>query len=146
MAVKINIINKSTNNIPEYATPHSAGVDLRAFITEDIIIKPLERVIIPTGLFIELPEGYEAQIRPRSGLAAKFGITVLNTPGTIDADYRGEIKVILVNLSNEAFVVKNSERICQMVIKEYVHAQFFVVEELNDSVRGEGGFGHTGKN
>ncbi len=146
MSVIVNIINKSTNPLPEYATLHSAGVDLRANLTEEVIVEPLQRVIVPTGLFIELPDGYEAQIRPRSGLAAKHGLTVLNTPGTIDADYRGEIKVILVNLSNDPFIIKHGERVCQMVIKEYVHVSFNSVVELSQTVRGEGGFGHTGKN
>jgi dUTP pyrophosphatase len=131
--------------MPEYATTHSAGLDLRANLDEDVVIRPLQRVIIPTGLFIELPEGYEAQIRPRSGLAFKHGITVLNSPGTIDADYRGEIKVILINLSGEEFVVKNGERICQMVIAQYSKANLIAIESLSDTVRGEGGFGHTGK-
>ncbi len=146
MSITVNIINKSANPLPEYATLHSAGVDLRANLSEDVEIKPLERVIIPTGLFIELPDGYEAQIRPRSGLAAKHGLTVLNSPGTIDADYRGEIKVILVNISTDTFIIKHGERICQMVIKEYVHVTFNAVDELSDTVRGVGGFGHTGKN
>lgn len=131
--------------MPEYATTHSAGLDLRANLDEDVVIRPLQRVIIPTGLFIELPEGYEAQIRPRSGLAFKHGITVLNSPGTIDADYRGEIKVILINLSGEEFVVKNGERICQMVIAQYSKANWIAIDSLSDTVRGEGGFGHTGK-
>ena len=131
--------------MPEYATTHSAGLDLRANLDEDVVIRPLQRVIIPTGLFIELPEGYEAQIRPRSGLAFKHGITVLNSPGTIDADYRGEIKVILINLSGEEFVVKNGERICQMVIAQYSKANLIAIDSLSDTVRGEGGFGHTGK-
>ncbi|MBP8915896.1 MAG: dUTP diphosphatase [Breznakibacter sp.] len=143
--VKVYIINNSSHNMPEYATTHSAGLDLRANLDEDVVIRPLQRVIIPTGLFIELPEGYEAQIRPRSGLAFKHGITVLNSPGTIDADYRGEIKVILINLSGEEFVVKNGERICQMVIAQYSKANLIAIESLSDTVRGEGGFGHTGK-
>lgn len=130
--------------MPEYATAHSAGLDLRAFIQNDIVIKPLERVLVPTGIFIELPHGFEAQIRPRSGLAIKHGITVLNSPGTIDADYRGEIKVILINLSKDDFIIKNGERICQMVIAQYVKANFQQVESLSESVRGEGGFGHSG--
>ncbi len=146
MSVKIKIVNKSNNSLPEYSTLLSAGLDLRAFLSDEIIFKPLQRVLIPTGLYIELPEGYEAQIRPRSGLAYKHGISVLNSPGTIDADYRGEIKVILVNLSNDDFVIKNGERICQMVIAKHEVADFELVEVLDDTTRGEGGFGHTGKN
>ncbi|TLX77109.1 dUTP diphosphatase [Labilibacter sediminis] len=145
MSVQIKIINKSNNALPEYSTALSAGLDLRAFLHDEIILKPLQRVLIPTGLFIELPEGYEAQIRPRSGLAFKHGISVLNSPGTIDADYRGEIKVILVNLSNDDFLIKSGERICQMVIAKHEVAEFDLVEELESSDRGEGGFGHTGK-
>jgi len=140
----LKIINKSTNSLPEYKTEFSAGMDLCAFLNSDVVIKPLERFLVPTGLFIELPQGFEAQIRPRSGLAAKYGITVLNTPGTIDSDYRGEIKVILINLSNQDFVVHNGERICQMVIAKYEKVDLQVVEELSDTVRGQGGFGHTG--
>lgn len=143
--VKVNIINKSNHPMPEYATEHSAGLDLRAFIEGDIIVKPLERVIVPTGLFVELPNGYEAQIRPRSGLAYKYGITVLNSPGTIDADYRGEIKVILINLSGEDFVIKNGERICQMVVARYCKVDLIPLETLSETNRGDGGFGHTGK-
>ncbi len=143
--VKVYIVNNSCHDLPEYATAHSAGLDLRANLDQDVIIKPLQRVIIPTGLFIELPEGYEAQIRPRSGLAYKHGITVLNSPGTIDADYRGEIKVILINLSGEEFVVKNGERICQMVIAQYSKVNLVAMDSLSETVRGEGGFGHTGK-
>ena len=142
--VKIKIVNKSNNDIPKYSTVHSAGMDLRAFLSDDIELKPLERAFIPTGLHIELPEGYEAQIRPRSGLAVKHGISIVNSPGTIDADYRGEIKIILINLSNEDFVIKNGERICQMVIQKYEKAELIEVENLNNSERGEGGFGHTG--
>jgi dUTP pyrophosphatase len=143
--MNIKIVNKSDNPLPKYETALSAGMDLRAFISEDIILKPLERKLIPTGLFIELPEGYEAQIRPRSGLAFKHGITVLNTPGTIDADYRGEIKVILVNLSNENFTIKNGERICQMIISKHETVKLVQVDILSDTERGAGGFGHTGK-
>ena len=146
MSVLIKIINKSENPLPSYSTALSAGLDLRASLQEEIILKPLQRVLIPTGLYIELPEGYEAQIRPRSGLAFKHGISVLNSPGTIDADYRGEIKVILVNISNDEFVIKSGERICQMVIAKHEVADFELVEELEASDRGEGGFGHTGKN
>lgn len=143
--MKIRIVNKSTNQLPQYATSQSAGIDLRANLTEAVILKPFERKLIPTGLFIELPEGYEAQIRPRSGLALKHGITVLNTPGTIDADYRGEIGVILINLSNEEFRIEHGERICQMVIARHEQAEWIQVEELNETERGAGGFGHTGK-
>ncbi len=143
--MKVRIINKSKHQLPEYATPYSAGVDLRANIDEPIILKPLERVLIPTGLFIELPEGYEAQIRPRSGLAAKHGLTVLNSPGTIDADYRGEIRVILVNLSGEEFVINDGERICQMVIAAHVQVKWEETDNLDETERGDGGFGHTGK-
>ncbi|TAJ11225.1 dUTP diphosphatase [Marinilabiliaceae bacterium JC017] len=142
---KVRIVNKSDNNLPEYSTVHSAGMDLRAHLDSEIVLKSLERVLVPTGLFIELPEGYEAQIRPRSGLALKHGISVVNTPGTIDADYRGEIKVILINLSNEDFIINKGERICQMVIKKYEKAELIEVDTLNDSVRGDGGFGHTGR-
>ena len=143
--MKIRIVNKSTNALPQYATSQSAGIDLRANLAEPVILKPMERKLIPTGLFIELPEGYEAQIRPRSGLALKHGITVLNTPGTIDADYRGEIGVILINLSTEDFKIEHGERICQMLIARHEQAEWIQVEELNETERGAGGFGHTGK-
>jgi dUTP pyrophosphatase len=143
--MKINIVNHSKHTLPQYATPYSAGLDLRANLEESVTLLPLERKLIPTGLFIELPEGYEAQIRPRSGLAIKKGITVLNSPGTIDADYRGEICVILVNLSNEPFVVEDGERICQMVIAAHAQAEWVAVKVLTETERGEGGFGHTGK-
>ena len=143
--MKIRIVNKSTNALPQYATLQSAGIDLRANLAEPVVLKPMERKLIPTGLFIELPEGYEAQIRPRSGLALKHGITVLNTPGTIDADYRGEIGVILINLSTEDFKIEHGERICQMVIARHEQAEWIQVEELNETERGAGGFGHTGK-
>lgn len=143
--MKINIVNKSKHALPEYATALSAGMDLRANINEPIALKPLERTLVPTGLFIELPAGYEAQIRPRSGLAIKKGITVLNSPGTIDADYRGEICVIMVNLSNEEFIINDGERLCQMVIASHAQAQWVEVEELGTTDRGAGGFGHTGK-
>lgn len=146
MSLKVKIVNKSKNPLPHYSTVHSAGMDLRAYNLEPIVLKPLERVLIPTGLFIELPVGFEAQIRPRSGLAFKHGITVLNTPGTIDADYRGEIKVILVNLSNEEFTIKQGERICQMIIAKHEQANLLEVDTLNETVRGSGGFGHTGTN
>lgn len=143
--MNLNIINKSNNPMPVYETACSAGMDLRAFIDDDVVLKPLQRMLIPTGLFIELPVGYEAQIRPRSGLAFKNGITVLNSPGTIDADYRGEIKVILVNLSTDDFVIKSGERICQMVISKHEKASLIEVDVLSDTIRGAGGFGHTGK-
>lgn len=142
--VKVKIINKSNNPTPAYSTEDSAGMDVRAFVNEPITLNPLERVLVPTGLYMELPHGYQCEIRPRSGLALKKGITVLNTPGTIDADYRGEVGVILVNLSNEPFVINNGERICQMVIMNYTKAEWVEVEELNDTERGAGGFGHTG--
>lgn len=141
----VKIINKSTNPLPEYATPHAAGMDLRANLDQPLVLNPGERMLVPTGLFIELPEGHEAQIRPRSGLAIKHGITCLNTPGTIDADYRGEIKVILINLGQEPFTINHGERICQMVIAQYTKVSFQAVDVLADSQRGEGGFGHTGK-
>ena len=143
--MKIKIVNKSRHTMPEYATPFSAGMDLRANIENSVEMKPLERKLIPTGLYVELPEGYEAQIRPRSGLAIKKGITVLNSPGTIDADYRGEICVILINLSAETFVVNDGERICQMIIAQHAQAEWIGVDELNETDRGAGGFGHTGK-
>lgn len=140
----VKIINKSNNPLPKYSTEFSAGMDICANLTDDLIIKPLQRVLVPTGLFIELPVGCEAQIRPRSGLAIKSGITVLNTPGTIDCDYRGEVKVILINLSDQDFTVHNGDRICQMVIAKYEQAELQQVEILSDSVRADGGFGHTG--
>lgn len=143
--MQVKIINKSNNQLPAYETSSSAGMDLRAFIESDIVLKPMERKLIPTGLYIELPDGFEAQIRPRSGLAIKNGITVLNTPGTIDADYRGEIKVILVNLGTEDFTIKSGERICQMVIARHEKADFIEVTEISETERGSGGFGHTGK-
>ena len=143
--MKIKIVNRSKHALPQYATPFSAGLDLCANINEPIILESLERKLIPTGLFIELPEGYEAQIRPRSGLAIKHGISLVNTPGTIDADYRGEIGVILINLSKEAFVINDGERICQMVIAKHERAEWIEVSELNETERGTGGFGHTGK-
>jgi len=142
--MEIKIINKSHNALPEYATEQSAGMDLRANLDEPIILQPMERKLIPTGLFISLPEGYEAQIRPRSGLALKHGIAILNSPGTIDADYRGEIGVILINLSTEPFTINNGERICQMVIAPFAHAQLLSVETLDETERGSGGFGHSG--
>jgi dUTP pyrophosphatase len=143
--IVVRMINKSKHPLPEYATVDAAGVDLRADLEHDIVLKPLERVLVPTGLFIELPKGFEAQIRPRSGLAAKHGVTVLNSPGTIDADYRGEIKIILVNLSPTDFEIKDGERICQMVISRYQPVNFEEVVNLTETSRGTGGFGHTGK-
>lgn len=142
--INVSIINKSNNSLPQYTTPSSAGMDVRANLSEPIVLRPTERKLIPTGLFIALPEGYEAQIRPRSGLALKHGITVLNSPGTIDADYRGEIGVILANMSLEPFTINPGERICQMVITNYSQVSWESVEILNSTERGEGGFGHTG--
>ncbi len=142
--MKIQIINKSKHALPQYATSLSAGMDLRANLDAPIVLKSMKRCLVPTGLFIALPEGYEAQIRPRSGLALKKGITLLNTPGTIDADYRGEIGVILVNLSDEDVVIEDGERIAQMVIARYEQAQWMEVTELDETQRGTGGFGHTG--
>ncbi|MGB8492574.1 MAG: dUTP diphosphatase [Bacteroidales bacterium] len=143
--MKIRIVNKSKHKLPEYTTENSAGMDLRANIDEDIILGPLKRVLVKTGLYVEIPEGFEAQIRPRSGLAINKGITVLNSPGTIDSDYRGEICIILINLSDENFVIKDGERICQMVIASHERAEWINTDELARSARGEGGFGHTGK-
>lgn len=143
--MKVKVINKSRHALPEYATSLSAGLDLRANLDEPIVLGSLQRVLVPTGLFISLPVGYEAQVRPRSGLAAKKGITVLNSPGTIDADYRGEIKVILVNLSQEPFLVEDGERIAQMVVARHEQIQWEQVEVLDETDRGEGGFGSTGK-
>lgn len=143
--MKVQIINKSHHPLPAYATVLSAGMDIRANLTEPVILQPLERKLIPTGLYIALPEGYEAQMRPRSGLALKHGVTLLNTPGTIDADYRGEIGIILVNLSSDPFIVNDGERICQMVIARYNQVEWECVEVLDETERGAGGFGHTGK-
>ena len=143
--ITIHIVNKSANSLPEYATGGSAGMDLRANLAEPVTLQSLDRSLIPTGLFIQLPDGYEAQVRPRSGLAIKHGITCLNTPGTIDSDYRGEIKVILINLGKEPQTLHNGDRIAQMVISKVEKAGLVLVEELNDTQRGEGGFGHTGK-
>ncbi len=140
----IQIVNKSNNSLPKYETRCSAGMDLKAYIKEPITLQPMERKLIPTGLYIALPEGYEAQIRPRSGLALKHGITVLNSPGTIDADYRGEIGVVLINLSNEPFIINNGDRIAQMVINKIEHIGWYVVDVLDETDRGTGGFGHTG--
>ncbi len=142
--IKVKIINQSTNNLPTYSTESSAGMDVRAANTDPIILKPLERVLVPTGLRVELPKGYEMQLRPRSGLALRHGITLLNTPGTIDADYRGEIGVILINLSNEPFTINPGERICQMVISNYTQVEWEPAEQLGETERGDGGFGHTG--
>lgn len=142
--MKINIVNQSPYDL-KYATEHSAGMDLHAFSEDEIIIKPLQRTLIHTGLYIELPHGYEAMVRPRSGMALRHGISVLNTPGTIDADYRGEIGVILVNLSNEDYTIKPGDRIAQMVINKYEKADIEIVEKLSDTQRGKGGFGHSGK-
>jgi dUTP pyrophosphatase len=142
--MNIKIVNKSAHPLPTYATRLSAGVDLRAHLESPLRLEPLQRCLVPTGLYIALPEGYEAQVRPRSGLAIKKGITVLNSPGTIDADYRGEIRIILVNLSNEAFVVEDGERIAQMVIARHEQAVWEAVDELDETSRGSGGFGHTG--
>lgn len=143
--MKVKIVNKSQNSLPLYSTTQSAGMDLRADLAEPLVLRPLERMLIPTGLFIQLPDGYEAQVRPRSGLAINKGVTVLNSPGTIDADYRGEIKIILINLSQEDFIINNGERIAQMVISSYIQVEWDKVEILDESERGEGGFGHTGK-
>ena len=142
--MQVKVINKSKHPLPEYGTPQSAGIDLRANLDEPVILDPFQRAIVPTGIYMALPEGYEAQIRPRSGLAAKHGITVLNSPGTIDSDYRGEIKAILVNLSNEAFTIEDGERICQMVIAKHEQLSWTPVDCLDETQRGEGGFGHTG--
>ena len=142
--MKIDIINKSPHALPNYQTNGSAGMDLRAHLEKDIVLKPLERSIIPTGLFMALPLGYEAQVRPRSGLAAKYGLTVLNSPGTIDADYRGEIGVILVNISNTDFTVKNGERVAQLVISKHTRGEWVSIQNLSDTSRGSGGFGSTG--
>ena len=144
--IGVKIINQSANSIPEYATAGSSGMDLRANLTTSQVIQPMERLLIPTGLFIELPEGYEAQIRPRSGLAIKQGITCLNSPGTIDADYRGEIKIILINLSNEEQVIQPGDRIAQMIIQSEEKCKWVQVEEITSTDRNAGGFGHTGKN
>lgn len=144
MSMQIKIVNNSRNNIPSYETTHSAGMDIRANLDEPVTLLPMERAMIPTGLFIELPEGFEAQIRPRSGLAAKSGITVLNSPGTIDADYRGEIKIILINLSEQRFVINHGDRIAQMIIARHEKAKWVLTDILKESGRGDGGFGHTG--
>jgi dUTP pyrophosphatase len=142
--MKVRIVNHSAHPLPAYETIHSAGMDLRANLETPVDLKPMQRMLIPTGLFIELPEGYEAQIRPRSGMAFKHGVTVLNTPGTIDADYRGEIKVLLVNISDQIFVVNNGERIAQMIVAQHSRVEWTAASELSGTERGAGGFGHTG--
>lgn len=144
-AMKINIINKSGQALPAYETNHAAGMDIRANLSEPVLLKPMQRVLIPTGLFMELPVGYEAQVRPRSGLAFKHGITVLNSPGTIDADYRGELKVLLINFGEEPFEIRHGERIAQMIIARHETAEWITVEELSETARGAGGYGSTGK-
>jgi len=143
--IALNIVNKSNNELPAYATPGSAGMDIRANLDHAVLLQPLERKLIPTGLYLELPLGFEAQIRPRSGLAIKQGITCLNSPGTVDSDYRGEIKVILINLSNEPQQVQHGDRIAQMVVSKVATAELIPVQMINETVRGEGGFGHTGE-
>ena len=143
--LSVKIINKSKHDLPSYSTLLSAGMDIRANIDTPVTLKPLERTIVKTGLYIELPQGYEAQIRPRSGMTIKHGISVLNSPGTIDADYRGEIGIIVANLSSEAYTIEDGERLCQMIVAKHETVQWIEVEELTDTVRGEGGFGHTGK-
>jgi len=143
--MKVRIVNKSKHNLPSYSTVFSAGMDLRADLDKPRILKPGERDLVPTGLFVELPRGYEAQIRPRSGLAIKKGVTVLNTPGTIDSDYRGEIGIIMINLSDEDFIIKDGERICQMIIARHETIEWEETDLLNDTARGDGGFGHTGQ-
>jgi dUTP pyrophosphatase len=143
--MKIRVINQSKNPLPEYSTEYSAGMDLRANLENDVVLNPMERILIPTGLFLEIPKGYEAQIRPRSGLAIKHGITILNSPGTIDADYRGEVCIIMINFSKEAFIIKHGERICQMIIAKHEKAEWQCVKSLIATERGSGGFGHTGK-
>ena len=142
--MKIKVVNRGRQPLPQYATSQSAGMDLRANLSEPIVLHPMERRLIPTGLYIALPDGYEAQVRPRSGLALKHGLTVLNAPGTIDADYRGEVGVVLINLSQEDFVINDGERIAQMVIARHEQAEFELVEELDETERGAGGYGHTG--
>ncbi|MEP7141552.1 MAG: dUTP diphosphatase [Ferruginibacter sp.] len=144
--ISVSIVNRSANDLPAYATEGSAGMDISANLEQDVTLQPLERLLVPTGLFVELPGGYEAQIRPRSGLAIKQGITCLNSPGTIDSDYRGEIKVILINLSNEPQVIQHGDRIAQMIFGRVEQASLVLVQELNSTQRGHGGFGHTGKN
>lgn len=145
-SIKVKIINRSGHELPAYETPSSAGLDVRACLDAPVVLGPMERALIPTGLRVQLPQGYEMQLRPRSGLALKKGITLVNSPGTVDADYRGEIGVILINLSQEPFTINNGERICQMVITNYTRVHWEPVEELDHTVRGDGGFGHTGVN
>lgn len=142
----IKVINQSDNPLPEYATPGASGMDVRAFLSEPVVMQPLERTLVPTGLYVEIPLGYEIQVRPRSGLAIKQGITCLNTPGTIDADYRGEIRVILINLSNDVQTIQPGDRIAQLVVQQVASAQWETVEKISVTSRNEGGFGHTGKN
>ncbi|MEI6595797.1 MAG: dUTP diphosphatase [Bacteroidota bacterium] len=143
--MEIKVINKSNNSLPAYETIHAAGMDLKAFLDESVYLKPMQRQLIPTGIFMEIPEGFEAQIRPRSGLAFKHGITVLNSPGTVDADYRGEVKVLLINFGEDVFEIKNGERIAQMIISKHEKANWVETNQLNETIRGEGGYGHTGK-
>jgi dUTP pyrophosphatase len=145
MSFEVRILNQSSNPLPAYATSGSSGMDLRANLQEPVILKPLERSLIPTGLFIELPEGFEAQVRPRSGLAIKQGLTCLNSPGTVDADYRGELKVIIINLSNEEQHINHGDRIAQMVIQKVEQVEWLLVQDISETQRGTGGFGHTGK-
>ncbi len=142
--IKIKVINRSNNPLPEYETPSAAGMDVRARLSEPVVLKPLQRALIPTGLFIELPHGYECQMRPRSGLALRSGISLVNTPGTVDSDYRGEIGAIVINLSDTDFTINDGDRICQMVITTYTRAEWEPVERLDKTVRGDGAFGHTG--
>ncbi len=143
--MEIKVINKSNNSLPAYETIHAAGMDLKAFLDESVYLKPMQRQLIPTGVFMEIPEGFEAQIRPRSGLAFKHGITVLNSPGTVDADYRGEVKVLLINFGEDVFEIKNGERIAQIIISKHEKANWVETNQLNETIRGEGGYGHTGK-
>lgn len=142
--IQVKLISKSANELPQYATPGSAGLDIRAYVDESIYLQPFQRLLVPTGLYLEIPMGYEGQVRPRSGLALKQGITCLNTPGTIDSDYRGEVKILLINLSNEMQVVENGDRIAQLVFAKTTKANLIVVQQLDDTERGQGGFGHTG--
>ena len=142
--IKVKIIHRSGHQLPAYETPSSAGMDVRACLEKPVTLQPLERALIPTGLRVQLPQGHEMQIRPRSGLALKHGISLVNSPGTVDADYRGEIGILVINLSNEPFVINDGERICQMVITNYTHVEWDPVEEIDSTVRGDGGFGHTG--
>lgn len=143
-ALKVKIINRSHHPLPAYATPGSSGMDVRAFVKRPIVLQPLERVLVPTGLYLQLPRGYECQIRPRSGLALKHGITIANAPGTVDSDYRGEVGIIVINLSKEPFVINDGERICQMVIARYDRVEWEQVERIDETVRGDGAFGHSG--